>query len=236
MGFFGFIGSALISAASWVGNALSSAVSWVGNALSRGLEACINIGGSILSGITRFAGDLARALGLFKPYDPDAEQFGERALQAHEAGIVPENFPDFESYVEHLRHFEIDPEKSKELSFEQKAAKGLEIAGRLMEEKFGLREGSMAEIFALHAANPEYFNVTRLRQLLDGGLDIDAIAAYFEKRIGGAEALEIEDALVDLEHATQPEKNPDEVRQELWRTVDTTAQNLENLIRKGATQ
>ena len=149
---------------------------------------------------------------------------------------MPENFPDFESYVEHLRHFEIDPEKSKELSFEQKAAKGLEIAGRLMEEKLGLREGSMAEIFALHAANPEYFNVTRLRQLLDGGLDIDAIAAYFEKRIGGAEALEIEDALVDLEHATQPEKNPDEVRQELWRTVDTTAHNLENLIRKGATQ
>lgn len=215
---------------------ISSALSWVGNAISRGLEACINIGGSLLSGICRFAGDLARSLGIFKPHDPPVEEFGERALQAHEAGITPEDFPDFEAYVEQLRNFEIDPEKAKAISPEQKAAKGLEVAGRLMEEKLDLREGSMAELFTLHAANPEYFNIERLREVLDKGLNIDAIAAYFEKRMGGAEALEIEDALVDLDCQTQPEKSPDEVRQELWRTVDLTAQNLETLIRKGTTQ
>jgi hypothetical protein len=236
MGFWSSVGNIVSGVASSIGSAFSSAANWVGSAISRGLEACINIGGNILSSIASFAGDLARALGILKPEDPDTEDFGDRALQAYANGIVPEDFPDFDSYVEHLRHFELDPEKSKESSFQEKAVKGLEITGRLMEEKLSLREGGMADIFALYASVSEYFTVDRFRDLLKSGLDIDAVSAYFQKRMGGAEALDIEDALVDLERTSHPEKSTEEVLEELWRTADSTVQKLDELIKKGAAQ
>lgn len=227
MGLFSSLGSAFSSVCSSVGSAISSAASYMGSAVSRVISTGISIGSGFMSGLSNVASGLGKAFGFFKDSDPPLPDIGDRAIQMHEQGIVPEEFNDFQEYMEKIRSFDIDPEKSKDSTTDQKIFKGLEVAGRGLEEKFNAPTGSMANVWVLAGANPDYFTSERLQSLLKAGVDIPSVVDYFEGKMGGAESLEIEDELVDLDQKTNPGKEENTSRQELYAAVET-AKNILN--------
>lgn len=226
MGFFSAIGSAFSSACDWVSSAVSSAASWAGKALS----AVVDVGGGILGSLGGMAGSLLRGLRLFRADDPPIEVWGDRAMQAEEQKIFPDQFENFSDYMDKLRNFETDPEKSKESTFEQKTFKGIEIAGRALEYKFDAPEGSMANVFVLSASNPDYFTSERFKTLLSSGMDINDIANYFQGKLGGAESLKIEDNLIDLEQAGRSGQDKSIIREELYAAQNQTQEGLRNIL------
>ena len=78
---------------------------------------------------------IAQSLGLIKTDKP--EELGDKALQAAEAGIKPENFEDYDAYVKAIEKFEIDPEKSNKYTPEEKQKKGMEVAACSMMGELG---------------------------------------------------------------------------------------------------
>lgn len=226
MGFWSSVGSFFSSACSWVSNSISSAASWAGRALS----AAFSVGGSLIGSIGSFVSDVAKSLGIFREDDPPLPEWGDRAMQAEEQRIFPDQFENFEEYLDTLRNFSLDPDKSAESTLEQKTFKGIEVAGRALEYKYDAPEGSMGNLFVLAGVNPDYFTSDRFRGLLESGMDVRDISDYFEGRIGGAEALNIENELVDLDQKTNPGKDEHSSREELWQTAETTQDRVRNIL------
>ena len=78
--------------------------------------------------------NIGKALGLIRQ-DIEPEELGDKAIQAEEAGIRPENYRTYEEYVKEIEQFEVDPEKSKQISEEAKQYKALELSAGLLAEK-----------------------------------------------------------------------------------------------------
>lgn len=226
MGLLDVFGSAISGACSFVGSAVSTAASWAGSALS----AVVGAGTGIVGGLASMAGNLLKGLGIFGKDDPEPEEWGDRAMQAEEQQIFPDRFDDFPSYLDALRNFPLDPDKTKESSPELKQFKGLEVAGRALEDKFNASEGSMANVFYLAASNPAYFTSERLQSLLNSGADIATVADYFNGKLGGAESLDIENELVDLDQKTNPGSNEQTSRSALYEAVETSQHTIRNIL------
>lgn len=227
MGFWSSVGSFCSSVVSSVSSGLSAAASWAGDKLSNVINTGLRMGSGFMNGLSNVASGLGRAFGFFKENDPPVEEIGDRAIQMHEQGIFPDKFDDFQAYMEEIRSFDIDPEKSKDSTPDQKIFKGLEVAGRGLEDKFNAPTGSMANVWVLAGANPDYFTSERLQSLLNAGVDIPSVVDYFEGKMGGAESLDIEDELVDIDQKSNPGKEESTSRQELYAAVET-AKNILN--------
>lgn len=78
---------------------------------------------------------IGKALGLIKP-ETQVDELGDKALQAEEAGITPDKFETYSAYVKAIDGFQLDPEKSKQISLEQKVEKGIEVTVGVAKEKF----------------------------------------------------------------------------------------------------
>lgn len=218
------IWSSICSVASSVSSAISSAVSGIGSALSSFASSVAPVIGPILSRIppifgpvSIWANTIGQVLNLFKP-DEKVEDVGDHAIQAGEQGVKPENFENFDQYMDELRKFPLDPEKSKQTSSVTKLVAGMGVATLGMEDKFGLERGSMNEVWLLPLANSEYFTPERVKTLLEGGKTIGDVSAYLEKRMSG-------------ENATRFEKNletPNMSKEELGKLYDAMDSAREN--------
>lgn len=78
--------------------------------------------------------NVCKSLGLIKE-ETKPEELGDKAIQAEEQGIKPENFKTYEEYVKAVENFEIDPEKSKLTTEKEKAVKASELSAGLLLEK-----------------------------------------------------------------------------------------------------
>ena len=231
MGFWSSIGSAISS----MGSAISSAVSSIGSALSSfatGVAAVI--GGAIeaLAPIAKAIGTVANALlqglGILKPNE-DIEDMGDRALQAADVGITMDEFEDFDAYMDELRNFEPDPEKSKSYSPAQKTVAGLGVGTVGMEKKFDAEPGSLDSVWLLPMANPEYFNADRLQSMLSTGRFNGDAFAYLEKRLTGGESRSFEKAMeVDADGKVM---SADE-RSELYQALEDAQDNWSAMMDK----
>ena len=219
MGFFSSMGSTISGAVSSVGSAIGSGLSSAAGYLGSALSTALGAGGALLGTVGNIASGLLQGLGLFGKNER-TEDMGDRALQAHDKGIIPEKFDNFSQYMESLRSFDLDPQKSKETTPDQKTFKGLEVAGKALEDKYNTPEGSMANVWMLAAANPQYFNANRFESILNSGMDVAAIVDYFEGKLGGGEALEVEDKLVDIDQNANPGKDDNSSRQDVYSAVD----------------
>lgn len=226
MGLWGSICSGVSSFFSGVGSAISSGLSAAARWCGEKFCAVIDAGKNILSTVGGIAGSLLQGLGLWGEKETP-EDMGDRALQAHEQGIFPDKFENFGEYMESLRNFDLDPKKTEESTPDQKIFKGLEVAGRALEDKFNAPMGSMANVWVLAGANPEYFTSDRFQSLLKSGVDIASVVDYFEGKLGGGESLEVEDQLVNIDQATYPGKDPQSSREEIYAAVET-AKNILN--------
>jgi hypothetical protein len=198
----------------------------VGRGLGTVIEKGLEVGRNVLGGLASMAGDLLWKENVFKPGET-VENMGDRAIQAHEQQIFPEKFEDFNEYMQELRNFKLDTEKSEDSTTDQKILKGLEIGGRGLDEKFGTTPGAMANVWMLGGAHPEYFTSDRFQSIFNAGMDITAIANYFEGKLGVGEALKIENRLVEIDRSNYPEKDERSTREEVYKAAETV-QNITN--------
>ena len=195
MGFFSSVGSFF----SGVGSAISSAVSSIGSALSSfagGIAAVIGTISNALpalgEALGKFAAAFLQGLGILKPNE-NVEDMGERALQAAEKGITMDKFDNFDTYLEKLRDFEIDPEKAEKRSSAEKLVAGLGVGTVGVERKFNAEPGSLNGMWLLPLTNGEYFTPDRMQNLLQAGRLTGDIFAYLEKRLTATDSRRLED-------------------------------------------
>lgn len=219
---FGLIAGAF----SAVVGAVSSAISVVGSFVA-------SVGKIVIDGISAISaiiGKIGQALGII-PQNTNMEEFGDKALQASEAGIKPENFDNYQDYINEVKNFNIDPEKSKKFSLEEKqlAATGITVKG--IENKFDLKEGSLGDLLTLTALNDgKYFNADRITQMIKSGSDIEKVTQYFEGNLGFSDKKAVEKELVKVDQSLDPEKTEDEILAE----IDATTEDLQKAIEKNA--
>lgn len=99
---------------------------------------------------------IIKGLGIVSPTDKeDIEDLGDRALQAEEKGIKPENYDSYEEYLKAIKEIEIDEEKSASINGKRKIEKGVEVVTAILVEKYGEEIVAFVELVA---RNPQYFD------------------------------------------------------------------------------
>ena len=97
---------------------------------------------------------VAKALGLADG-EETLEDLGDKAIQAAGAGIIPASFEEYSDYVHAVEQFEVDPEKSKEISQEDKIGKSIELLSRYAGEKCGIEPDTMVGLMNNIARSPQ---------------------------------------------------------------------------------
>ena len=223
-GIFASIGSAIVStvstAISTIGPAISSfcanVLPRIAPVIERGLEA--------INAVVQVAQAVMQVFGIFKA-DEQLEDIGDRSIQAAEKGITVDQFDDFDQYMETLRNFDLDPQRTSEISTEAKTVAGLAIGSKGLDEKFEVNAGTMANLWVLVASNPEYFNADRLQSILNKTADIATVLDYFDNKLTPTEALATEKTLVEAEKAFAADKDDKTIYAEL----DAASAAVQNL-------
>lgn len=217
MGFLSSVGSAISSGFS----AVCSAVSNIGSAAVSFARECLPKVGAILTTLGGSLGMVANVvvavcqiLSTLRQGE-NAEELGDRALQAAENGIRPENFDHYQDYLERIRSFEINPEKSVQYSPDTKAAAGMQVAISSLEDRFKTPVGALYGLPILIAMNKDFFNPDRLSALLKTTHDINAVVDYLDGRLSRSERTTVETTLLKAEQSLTPEKTLADVKGDL---------------------
>lgn len=146
---------------------------------------------------------LGKALGLIKP-ETKVEELGDKAIQSE---YKPEDYDTYAEYVKAVEDYDLDPEKSKLSTEEEKVLKGAELASGSMIEKF--KEFPMQEFCIAAGKNPDFFTETKMSEIgkliQNDGQNIANILNYVngsEKDSGKLQSTI--DMLVDVEKKTDP--------------------------------
>ena len=185
MGFWSSLGSCISHACSAICSVVSGAfrvAAFAVNVVSAGIAIC-------------------RALGIFKQ-DMDSEELGDRAIQAYDAGIRPEDYEGrFKEYREKIENFELDPEKSKQIDANDKLKVAGNIAGWGITDFFGQASGIGKFIKDINE-NGGFYTPERATAYLEafknGGMD--KIGDFFNNKLDSVKDIEVVEAkLTDAE-------------------------------------
>ena len=230
MGFWSSVGSAISGGISAIGSACSS----IGSALS---SACSSVLSGISSAVTNLA-PVLNALAIVIPQagllgkvvlaievlsifigvmdkDDKIEDIGDRAIQANEAGIRPEDFGSYKEYMTAIKNFELDPQKSEKISATEKMIAGVGVQYWGFEETLG-----SGDIIVKTLTSPDYFTRERLITFLDKVDSIQEVIAYFDGKLSKSERLPIEEKLVEAEKSLNPDKSDFAIYKELLDHTD----------------
>lgn len=158
----------------------------------------------------------AKALGGIGVATP-TDELGDKALQAEEAGIKPENYKSYEEYVKAVEEFPLDPEKSKRLTDAEKWAKGIELIANSIQTKYPTV--NMPILVDLLTGNPALFTEKACKVLGDlakkDPQSVETIAKFISGEAKGGEAFAAGLKLVsELLKAEKPELNEVEVAEQ----------------------
>lgn len=146
---------------------------------------------------------LGKALGLIKP-ETKVEDLGDKALQSE---YNPEDFNSYAEYVKAVEAYDLDPEKSKLTTEEEKIKKGMELAAGVTIEKY--QEFPIQDFCIAVGQNPEYFTEAKMGEIAKllqaDGQYIPSILNY----VNGSEKdntkiREAVDTLVSVEKSVNP--------------------------------
>jgi hypothetical protein len=139
--------------------------------------------------------------------EPKAEELGDKSIQAEEAGIKPEQFKSYEDYMKEVSKFELDPEKSKKISTEEKLERAIRDISGLIAEKYP--QFPIEQLIKYQVSNPEYFTPERMNGFADlikaNSVDAKSVLGYLDgterngTRLGAAQ-----NALVTIEKKVDP--------------------------------
>ncbi|MFM2330143.1 MAG: hypothetical protein RLZZ494_2246 [Pseudomonadota bacterium] len=201
MVFLSAIGSVVSGVCSAVGS-IGSALSSFAGGIATVLGTLAPVLGSMATTLSRFAAVL-QVLGVFKPSE-QPDEMGERALQAAGKGITIDQFEDFDSYLDALRDFDLDPEKAAKRSYAEKLVAGLGVGTVGLERKFNAPPGSLDTLWLLPITNPAYFTVERMQSIISTGRLGGDVWAYLDKRLSAGDSSRLEDALTVASDRTAP--------------------------------
>ena len=147
---------------------------------------------------------LGKALGLIKP-ETKVDELGDKAIQS---GYNPEDYDSYEAYVKAVEDFDdLDPEKSKSISEEEKIKKGMELSSGVVIEKY--KEFPIDDFCIAVGQNPDFFTEAKMGEIAKlmqaDGQHIPSILNY----INGSEKDDAKiqstvDTLVSVAKATSP--------------------------------
>lgn len=228
MGFW----SSCFSIASSVVSGISSAIGSIGSAVSSFAATVAPVIGNIINAIqpmaatiSKFANAFLQGLDILKP-DEKIDVLGERALQAAEQGIKIEGFERFDDYLEALRKFELDPQKSGNRSMAEKITSGLAVGTVAVENKFNSPAGSLNGMWLLPMTNPDYFTPERIQGWIAAGQLGRDVYAYLEKSLSGTDSYQFENGL-KINIDSLPMR--DSEMKELYKALDTSQNNWANM-------
>lgn len=163
---------------------------------------------------------IGKALGLIKTEKP--EDLGDKALQAEEKGIVPENYETYQQYVDAVEKFEVDPEKSKLYTEEAKLTKATELSCGVLAEKAGEAPEIYPDLFETAGKFPEYFapdknEPGRIAEIIRSGADTIKLATgYFSGKETNPENIEKAiDSLAAVDHKLYPDRTDADIRADI---------------------
>jgi len=227
MGFFSSVCSSL-------GSFFSSSVSALGSAISGFCTSVIPIISNVLTKVDQWkcVGDIianvAKIIGIWTP-DDQIEDIGDRAIQACEVGIVPERYDRFEEYMDAIKKFQLDPEKTKVNLADDKIVGaisiGMGIAVTHIEDKFNLAQGSVGDLVTLVAAKPEYFTGDRISSILTVTKDVRFVVEYFNDKLDSADSRIAEAMIINASQKIEPEKNIDEIKFDIVKAQESITKN-----------
>ena len=116
----------------------------------------------VLKAVANVVMNICQTLGLIKP-EEKVEDLGDKAIQAEDEGIKPENYANYQDYVKAVQDFQVDPEKSKHITPEEKMAKALEVQANLLVEK--APELGVMDYLSLIANHTDYFTPDKTTEL-----------------------------------------------------------------------
>ena len=102
---------------------------------------------------------LGKALGLIKP-ETNVTDLGDKAIQSE---YNPEDFNSYEEYVKAVEDYDLDPEKSKLTTDEEKIKKGMELVSEVMIEKY--QDFPMGDFCIAVGQNPEFFTEAKMGEI-----------------------------------------------------------------------
>jgi Sec-independent protein translocase protein TatA len=103
--------------------------------------------------------NLGKALGLIKP-ETKIDELGDKALQSE---YKPEDYDSYAEYVKAVEKFDLDAEKSNQISEEDKIKKGMELSTGVIIEEF---DGFPIQDFCVTLGkNPEYFTSEKMGEI-----------------------------------------------------------------------
>lgn len=152
---------------------------------------------------------VAKALGLIEDDQQSVEDLGDKAIQAADEGIVPENYESYEQYLHDVENFELDPEKSASIKQEEKIAKGAEVLLKATDEKLGIDGIVVVNLMNAMAKNQEFF------QEFGGAVDkaikenpelIKTISSFVaDRKLSDGDVDAMTDKMVDIMKTAKPE-------------------------------
>ena len=149
---------------------------------------------------------MAKVLGVLKQ-DMDMQDIGNKAIQAEAVGITSDKFDTYEAYLVEVEKFEVDPEKTANISPELTEIKGVEIAVCLMVEK--LMDLPIVTIVESIISDPLYFEGGKIEKICElinkNGQFASDFVSYISGEERDIEKLErITNILVDVEKDFNP--------------------------------
>lgn len=96
------------------------------SAVSTFIPKLMEIVGKNLIQVVNIIIGIVKGLGIVQP-EENATDLGDKALQAEEAGITPENYDSYEEYLKAVEKFETNPKRSAKIDENEKLQKGAEI-------------------------------------------------------------------------------------------------------------
>lgn len=166
--------------------------------------------------IANIVSGILKGLGVIEP-DEEVTDVGDKALQAEEDGIIPENFDSYAEYMAAVNSFEIDPEKSEKIDENKKLEKGMEVITATLVERYG---DVMMDFIGIISRNPAYFE-QRMPYLTDMAKTTPTVFSDITRFIQGR-ITDTEDKEAALNNMFDVEKkvNPDASLADMMKDIE----------------
>ncbi|WP_299792317.1 hypothetical protein [uncultured Shewanella sp.] len=217
MGIWGSISSGISSICSGVASICSGIGRGVGSFMTNVAPKLMTVIGTTVSKLNTVLAvvqAVVQLYGILKP-EEKVEDIGDKAIQASEEGISMDKFDDFDAYMESLRNFDVNPERSSEIDDVTKKLSGIAVVTQGLSEKLKVNDNSLGNLWTLPALNAQVFTADRIKAILDGTMNLNHVVRYFEKDLTPQTALSVEKGLFDAEKKLSPEKTDSEIYQML---------------------
>ena len=163
---------------------------------------------------------IGKVLGLI-PKHEEAENLGNKIIQAEEENIKIGNFDTYEDYMDAIDDFEIDAENCKDIDINEKLAKTVEFVVAALREKYPEAGfDKLFEVIVLSDENRDFFTAERFVELAEVMEEQPQVIEGVTKLLSGEdmcheEYVYIMDILMNIEKKLSPEKSIDDIEKYL---------------------